>query len=325
MSSGGQPTRAATPHAVRPTDLVALFTFDGEVYENQAMTRERLARPGAPPRPLNAAIQQWAGRGRRTWLDVRGRQIEGIATARELTSTVWAVDTLIDASPAGDDDVLSALLRQAVEAATRARVTHLLLRTPADAPAGPAALRLGFKPVVAERLWEGARLTASAGAAAPVTVREASIADDVARFQLFNRAVPIEGREALALTLDEWRRTQERRWLGRGARELVALVDDRVFGALRLSTSGGTAQFDLVTDPDGSQAAAALLAAAADQLSGAGRVLALIPECLPALASPLGGGGLEATAAYVLMCRRTTKPLAEKRRGRARMAVPSGG
>ena len=325
MSRGEQPTRADAPHAVRPTDLVALFTFDGEVYENQAVTRERLAHPGAPPRPLNAAIQQWAGRGRRTWLDVRGRQIEGIATARELTPTVWAVDTLIDASTADDDAVLSALLRQAVEAATRAGVTHLLLRTPADAPAGPVALRLGFKPVVAERLWEGARLTASAGAAATVTVREASAADDVARFQLFNRAVPIAGREALALTLDEWRRTQERHWLGRGAWELVALADDRVRGALRLSTSRGTAQFDLLTDPDTQQAGAALLAVAAEHLSGAGRVRALIPQCLPALAPPLADGGLEATAAYVLMCRRTTKPLAEKRRGRARMTVPSSG
>lgn len=325
MSRGGQSTRVAAPRAVRPTDLLALLTFDGGVYENQAMTRERLARPAAPSRPLNAAFQQWAGRRRRTWIDVRGRQIEGIVTTRALMSTVWTVDTLINASPADEDDVLGALLRRAIEAATRARVTHLLLRTPADAPAGPAALRLGFKPVIAERLWEGERLTAPAGAAATVTVREASVADDVARFQLFNRAVPIEGREALALTLDEWRRTQERRWLGRGARELIALIDDRVRGALRLSTSGGTAQFDLVVDPDASQAAAALLAVATDHLSGARRVLALIPECLPALASPLGGGGLEATAAYVLMCRRTTKPLAEKRRGRARMTVPSGG
>ena len=30
------------PHAPRPTDLVALVSFDGEVFENQAVTRERL-------------------------------------------------------------------------------------------------------------------------------------------------------------------------------------------------------------------------------------------------------------------------------------------
>src|SRR5688500_3779937 len=56
-------------HSVRPTDLVALVTFDGEIYENQAVPREHLVRPSAAPRPLGAAIEQWLGLGRQTWID----------------------------------------------------------------------------------------------------------------------------------------------------------------------------------------------------------------------------------------------------------------
>ena len=72
------------PHAPRPTDLVALVSFDGEVYENQAVTREGLGKPPAAPHALTATIQRWLGRGRQVWIDVRGRQIHGIATARPL-------------------------------------------------------------------------------------------------------------------------------------------------------------------------------------------------------------------------------------------------
>ena len=105
----------ARTHAPRPTDLVALVSFDGEVYENQAVTREGLGKPSATPHPLAAAIQQWLGRGRHVWIDVRGRQIHGIATARPLAGhDAWLVDTLVDAG-APDDHVVSALLAQYVE------------------------------------------------------------------------------------------------------------------------------------------------------------------------------------------------------------------
>ena len=54
-------------HAPRATDLVALVTFDGQVRENLAVTREHLGEERRPPRPLSAAIEQWLHLGRRTW------------------------------------------------------------------------------------------------------------------------------------------------------------------------------------------------------------------------------------------------------------------
>lgn len=321
-SPSPRPKERGRAHAPRPADLVALVTFDGEVYENQAVTRERLARPANAPHPLNAAIEQWLGRRRRTWIDVRGRQIDGIATARDLSSRrVWVIDTLVNASAAQDDDVVGALLRQAVGAAVGHRVTHILLRIAAEAPALSEALRAGFKPALSERLWSGpaSQMLSCPRAEAPdVSVREVREQDAFALFQLYNRALPIDGRQALALTLEEWQHVQERRWLGRGRREYVAVNGSpgedgaRICAALRLAPGGDVAQFDLLADADGVNGAAALLDVAAEQLSGDGRVLALASHCAAPLEGLLRERGLEEGPEYALLSRRTTERSAER-------------
>ena len=328
------PKERGRAHAPRPADLVALVTFDGEVYENQAVTRERLARPTAAPHPLNAAIEQWLGRRRRTWIDVRGRQIDGIATARDLSSRrAWVIDTLVNASAAQHDNVIGALLRQAVGAAVGQRVTHILLRIAVDAPALPEALRAGFKPALSERLWSGPTsqmLSCSRAEAPDVSVREVREQDAFALFQLYNRALPIDGRQALALTLEEWQDVQERRWLGRGRREYVAVSGSpgeggvRICAALRLAPGGDVAQFDLLADADGVDGAAALLDVAAEQLSGDGRVLALAPRCAAPLEGLLRERGLEEGPQYALLSRRTTERSAERTRVAPGIAVSRG-
>ena len=140
--------------APRPTDLVALVTFDEEVRENLAITRDHLGVPNEAPRPLAAAIEQWLHLGRRMWISMGGREIRGIATVRELSRTAWEIDTLVDAADASDD-VLADLLRQAGRAAAEARVTRVLLRTPVDSRAARTAPRAGFRHVVEETLWMG--------------------------------------------------------------------------------------------------------------------------------------------------------------------------
>ena len=310
-------------HSVRPLDLVALVTFDGEIYENQAVSREHLVQPTAAPRPLGAAIEQWLGLGRQTWIDVRGRQIEGIATARELDPQAWIVETLLDASGGTNDDVLEALLRRAVEAAQDASVTHLLLRTPVGAPAVAAAMHVGFKPVIVQQVWRGV-LAPVDGSTSALAVRPAEDADDFGRFQLFNRSLPIDARQALAITLEEWERTRERRWLGRNATELLAIDNGRIAAELRLNPGGDAPQFDLLADPDATDAATALLDAAASRLDSQ-PVLAVVPEAVPALGSLLAGRGLEPHAEYALLCHRTARPLTERLRKTAGATVATGG
>ncbi len=305
----------------RPTDLVALVTFDGEVRENLAVTRERLAQPSGAPKPLSAAIEQWLHLGRRTWVSVAGRQIRGIATARELgAKSAWEIDTLIDA----DDDrrdggVIADLLRQAAVAAEQAEVTHLLLRAAVDGPAAETAVRCGFAPVIAERLWRGH--LAPLPAAAAIDVRDTTDADAFAAFQVYGRALPVAARQSLAMTVDEWSAVRDGHWQERGGGELGAERDGRMVATARYGRGSG--QFTFVAEPEADAAVDALLTALGARLGEAERHLALVASCGAAEERALRRAGLTPVADYTLFCRRIARPAREE--GYVRAGIPIRG
>lgn len=324
----------------RPLDLVALVTFDGEVAENQAVTRDRLGRPPEAPHPLSAAIEHWLGRGRHTWVSLRGRELRGIATARDLTprswgigrlrrssgvGRAWEIDALIDADAGwitGETSVLADLLRQAGAAATNDRVSHVLLRTRWDSPAAREAQRVGFRFARLERLWTGTLDGEANEAKAEIEVREACEADEMALFQLYNRATPVETRAVLAMTLDEYRALRERRWAGRHPAVLVATGEDRIVGSLRFNAGAKLAQFELFVDP-GSPGAAGALLDAARPLHGAS-VVTLVDASAGAVESLLRRRALEPSEEYALLCRRSMRPLSETAPARSAV-LPTGG
>ena len=298
----------------RPTDLVALVTFDGVVRENQAVTRDRLGKAPGTPRPFSAAVEQWLHLGRRTWVSVRGRSIVGIATARELsTPTAWELDTLIDA---GDDPgVLADLLRQAAHSAARAKVTHVLLRTPSDAPAARQAPRAGFAKALDERLW-GGHLQIEATVEG---VRDWRDSDDLACFQLYGRAFPVTARSVLAMTREEASAVHERRWHERG-RTFVVEREGRVAGLARVARSGG--QFSLMVEPGQIEAAQALLAAVSGRLGKTAVHRALVPACGADEERALRDAGLEPGNEFTLFCHRTARPVLDEAHAAVRAVAP---
>jgi hypothetical protein len=313
-------------HAARPTDLVALVTFDDEVRENQAVTLEGLSdRDRNKTRPLNAALAQWLHLGRRMWVNVQGREVRGIATARDLNAkSAWAIDTLIDAAGAdAADEVVEDLLGQALEAAVQARVTHVLLRTLDDAPARAPAMRAGFRPALVERLWRGV-LRADPVDEPSIALRPATAADELALFQMYNRAIPVEARTLLGMTREEWSAVRDRRWL-RGSTELVAERDGVVAGRVALQDAGDRIQFEMLVASDDAASAGALLAEIATRADGR-EVLSLTPRCAGAVETALAEAGLEPEAReYVQLCRRMARPVMAEAPVRAGMPVPSGG
>ena len=313
-------------HAPGPLDLVALVSFDGEVYENQAVVRERLGGPNPAPHAVGAAIEQWLGRRRHMWIDVRGRQIHGIATARPLASSeAWEIDTLVDAG-SEDGAVVGALLRQVAEAAAEAGVERVLLRLPSDAPAVQDAMRAGFMLATRECLWGCERFEASpADPPDGVAVRPAEEADAFALFQLYNRALPMDARSALGVTLEEWSAAQDRRWLGRGGVEYVAERDGRVRAAVAVGGASDSAQLSLLAEPDAVAEVQALLGVAANHLDGRERVLVLLSEGSGGCAPLLRDCGLNPGPEYVLLVQRTARPALEALPAVAGQAVPTGG
>ncbi|MFA7249987.1 MAG: hypothetical protein WC273_10195 [Dehalococcoidia bacterium] len=307
--------------APRPTDLVALVTFDEEVRENLAVTRARLPLRKAAPTPLAAAIEQWLHLGRRTWVSVAGRQIRGIATARELTAKhAWEIDTLIEADDRHDRDVLHDLLRQMVVSAQDAEVTHLLLRTPEGSPAAEVAPRAGFSLVQGERLWGGRlvpRTTDTGG------VRAWTEADTFASFQVYCRATPVAARQSMAMTVDEWNAIRDRHWQERGDGALVVEHQGRVVGTARYAR--GTGQFTLVTEPGAHATADALVTAIAQRLGDAERHMTLVAAWGTNEDAALRRAGLSVEPeAYALFCKRLLRPVREESYARAGIPITGG-
>jgi hypothetical protein len=311
------------PHPPRATDLVALISFDGEVFENQAITRDRLGKPHPAPHAIAATVQHWLGIGRRVWIDVDGRQIQGIATARELANhEAWEIDTLVDASGADAPGITEALLRQAADAAADAGVGRLLLRLRHDAPALSGARRAGFIPALEEHLWVGTP-DALEPQHTQLTVREASQEDAFLEFQVYSRTVPADARRVLGMTFDEWTAMQERRWMGRGGRDYLVTADAHPCGALHV----GGGQFSMLVEPAASGAADVMLRTAVMHLNGEQTVLALLPAC-SSPAPLMREHGFEHEATYVLLGLRTQSVAREGIRETVRVrgsVVPTSG
>jgi len=297
----------------RPTDLVALVSFGEEVRENMAVTRDHLGAPNEAPRPIAAAIEQWLHLGRRTWISVSGREIRGIATARDLASkTAWEIDTLVDA-PDADEEVAVDLMRQAARSARDAQVTHLLLRTPVDSVAAHVAPRAGFRRVVDEQLWVG---HLAAGEPSD-RIRDARPQDDQARFQVFSRAYPVTAREALAMTHDEWRSVQDDRWVDRGGITLVEESEARVHAVAEASARG---QFRLTVETGAVDCGTLLLAELGRRLASASDHYTLVSQG-SAAEDAVCTAGLVPAGEFSLLCLRMARPIREDARARAGIAV----
>ena len=310
---------------IGPGDLIALVTFDGAVYPNLAVTRERLGRPQQAPHALAAALTHWLRR-RDLWLEVRGRQIHGIATARSLAGPgVWQIDTLIDAGD-GDGAILRALLVQAQQEALRSAVRTLLLRMPAAHGEAIAEVRAcGFDPVLAERLWRAptAGRTPASARESSLGVRAAGDADWFGRFQLCRRLLPPAARRVIAPTYEQWRAMLEQQWLGRRAQDAVAIEGGSVVGCLRVGRCQGGAQIEL--QATSGEAATALLHHARPRLTPGEPLFALTPAGSTAVEGALAGAGFELQDEYVLLSCRLTRPVEEAVPATVGVAAPAGG
>lgn len=310
---------------IGPNDLVALVSFDGRVYENEAVTREHLGRPAEAPHPLGAALQHWLLRRNHMWMEVAGRRIQGVATARQLAKPqAWEIDTLLDAPEHDEDDrAVGALLGQLIDSAVEHEVTHVLLRLPTESPAMHAAVQAGFTPAIKEQLWAGDLHPITPGPTG-IEVRLATPDDAHARFLLYNRCTSVDTRQALAVTFEEWAATREEHWLRRNAKSFVAESDGRIVGSLDVAHGADASQFRLVhADEDTATATALLQTLAGHEPSGP--VMALVPERSATLVGALAARGLEPLGSYTLLCRRTQSFIGEVERAGRRVPIPSGG
>jgi hypothetical protein len=288
---------------VLPTDLVALVSYDGRVYANQAMTRDRIGTQDSP-HPLETALEQWFSfaTGRHTCVSVKGATLRGLVSARKRgNKQAWEIDCLIDATE-GDSGVLLSLLEQITAAAGRSGAMKLFVRLPRGSTIEREASRCGFQPYLREQVYRK-RMEKDRAYQAPEALRRREKADPHGVFRLYSTAVPPEVRRIEGMTLAEWTAAQES--LGRATQYVIDGVG-RVSGWLRVAGDGDLGRFDLLAEQG---AIDDLVEAALAKIANRDWAYALVPEYQGGLASRLEALEFEAADEYVVLARRTVRPV----------------
>jgi hypothetical protein len=294
-----------TARTVLPTDLVALVSYDGRVYANEAMTLDRIGTNDSP-HPLETAFEQWFSfaTGRHTWISVKGPTLRGLVSARKRGSKLaWEIDCLINASEA-DNSIVMSLLDQVTAAAGKSGAFKIFVRLPASSPSLLCASRAGFTPYLHEQIY---RREAGAGTGSVAAgLRRRTKADLYGIFQLYNSVVPHEVRRIEAMTYAEWMGTQES--LGKTS-QYVLERDGRIRGWLRIARDGDLARLDVLAEP---AVLDELIDAALAKTPGA-TVCALLPDHQEGARARLAALGFEHGEEYAVLARKTVRPVKSPR------------
>lgn len=314
---------------VRPTDLVALVSFDGRVYPNEAHTWDRLGCRPEPPSVLGSAVEQWFSfaTGRHTWISIQGQTIRGLISARPRgTRAAWEVDCLI-AATADPERVALDLLERVSTSGVRHGVQKVFLRLEAGSDLIRPARTAGFVPYTTERLLRlsgAAYLAEELSLPAGLILRPRERRDDAALFLLYNRVVPRSVRMVEAATLAEWQAAQERRRAGRRTADLVGERDDRVVLHLRVGRVGDVGRLDLMAETTVPAELDALVAWGLRELGSCRPVYAVVQGYDRPLEERLLAAGFEPAGEYELLAKRLAQPVRVTSPARAavKRAVP---
>jgi hypothetical protein len=294
------------PRSVRPTDLVALVSFDGRVYPNEAKTRERIGKTDVPPRPLERALEQWFSfaTGCHTWISIKGATLRGLVSVRRRGArTAWELDCLINAAEE-DDSICLGLLEQSLKDAARSGVEKVFLRLSSQSAVLPLAKRLGFCVYQHENLY-----SATSPHVVPQNLdglprfRKMMRADEHFLYDLYHASIPENVREAEAASFREWKAAQDRSWLVGKVSQQVAERGGAVRACFRSSVDGGAGHFDILVHPS-EPAHEALLDVALSQMDGM-RLATLVPAHASALIKALQRRGFERGPEFASLVMRT--------------------
>ncbi len=294
--------------AVRPTDLVALVSFDGRVYPNEAKTRDRIGKTDSAPHPLESALEQWFSfaTGRHTWISVKGATLRGLVSARRRGSgAAWELDCLINAAE-DEGNICLGLFDQAVSDAARTGVEKVFLRLSIDSAVLPIARRAGFTECLTERLFScPAPKMGAQDMGEHLPLRKRVRGDHYSLFQLYNAVVPEAVRRLEAATFSEWKAAQERHWLVSRASQQVMERNGQITAWLRLAADADVGRFDLMIHPTERPRQDALLDVVLHRLTGKGLVLTLVPRYAEGLGRILLRRGFQEGQEYMVLVKRT--------------------
>lgn len=284
-----------------PTDIVALVSFDGRVYPNEANPFDRLGIERTA-RPLERALEQWFSfaTGKQAWVSVRGATIRGLISARPRAKrSAWEVEVLIDASE--DESVALSLFSRMTAGVMKQGAERVFLRLSADSDVRDPARAAGFFNYCGEVLYRRAadQWKPSGG---DLPLRSRAKADTFGIYQLYNRVAPATVRAIEGLSLREWQAAQEK-WGGRTVD--MVMEEDGVITASVRAMSGNPGRIHVLAERGPYDA---LLGAGLDVLQDQD-VFCLAPDYNAELASALERFAFEPVGQYESMAKRLTRPV----------------
>jgi hypothetical protein len=294
-----------TARTVLPTDLVALVSYDGHVYANQAMTLDRVG-TGDSPHPIETAFEQWFSfaTGRHTWISVKGPTLRGLISARKRgTKHAWEIDCLINAEE-NDPGVLMSLLDQVTDAAGRSGAMKIFLRLPSDSVAVREATRCGFAAYRREQVWRRQQ-EPSPARKTDESARRRAKPDQHALFQLYTAVVPDSFRRYEGMTLTEWTAAQES--VGKTT-QYVREEDGRITGLARIAGDGDLGRFDVLAEPAHVDA---MIDVAEAKLANRRTLFGIVPQYQEDVARRLASRGFSPADEFTVLARRTVRPVKE--------------
>lgn len=128
------------------------------------------------------------------------------------------------------------------------------------------------------------------------------------------RSLPIDARQTMAMTVDEWNTVCDRHWQERGEGALVAEQDGRVVATG--SYACGTGQFTVVVEPEAREAT--------DAREPRICRLALVSTCGATEEDALRRTGLAPGEEFGLLCKRIARPVREGVIARAGIPITGG-
>jgi hypothetical protein len=300
-----------------PTDIVALVSFDGRVYPNEAKPLDRLGLDEKAS-PLETALEQWFSfaTGKHAWVSVRGATIRGLISARQRAKrSVWEVEVLINTDE--DSSVALSLFSRMIAGLAKVGAERVFLRLREGSSLVDCAKGAGFFAYTRETLYRREKQPAPPAPSLPLRPRARG--DQAGIYQLYLRTVPANVRAIEGPTLRLWQAAQER-WVPRPT-DLVHEENGLINCWLRVA-GGQVGRFALLIE-ENSAPMDDVVRVALSRLEGSDPVFTLVPGYQAGVAAAvLESLGFEADGHFLLMAKRLAATAEEAVLETSRTAVP---
>ena len=245
----------------------------------------------------------------------RGR-VRAIAAVRPRSGPrSWEVTHLYAHPDSGVE--ATRLLEQAAATAARGGAERISLRVEAESEIARTARRAGFFPCERETLYRARSSVSKPGkdlldANSRFAKRRAE--HDHAHFRHYNPATPLNVRQLVGMTLEQWKDSREP--LAVRSQERVLEKEGAIIGWLRTSAWSGLGRIEIALHPDYIALTPVLVDSALRSLAQAKSVVALVPEYAPTLSRSIEERGFTPQGEFATLVRsvaRTMRQPAEAR------------